>query len=307
MKQQCSWFSAIIKALLWCFGPTALLAIAGWAWLAPSEDEIRMGTAEPPLAIESRVGMDSHAVGTPLNLSERSKSMAWISEGWVVDLEKHVKLVAEPVIYSVDYVFGRMIEKKFGVQKGFTRTLLLLAMGIPISILLYFCGLSIIGVHMGFTGYKIGLRSFMLSVVSGVIIGMADLFQIGMGWYFLTTIAFIIGGLCLLIAAGFFVFDAFHSKFWSALLLFGCVYGFVLGIVVAGVLSILAIFAVCAMVISGVASGGFQIMNEPYVKKTAKLSDGTELEREYGDQWKDDCGRRWRNVGGNSFECEDEE
>ena len=66
MKQQCSRFSGIIKALLWCFGPTAPLAIAGWVWLAPSEDEIHMGTAEPPIAIESRVGMDSHAVWAPL-------------------------------------------------------------------------------------------------------------------------------------------------------------------------------------------------------------------------------------------------
>lgn len=306
MEQVGRKLSIIFRAFLWCAGPTALLAFAGWIWLAPSEDEIRVGTAEPPLAVEARVGMACHAVGTPLNMAERAKSASWISNRWVVDLEKRIKFIAEPVIYSVDYAFGRMIEKKFDVQKGFKRTLLMLATGIPISILLYFCGLCIVGVHIGFTGSGIGLRAFLFSVVSGVLIGMADLFQIGMEWYLLTTIAFIAGGFCLLIAVGLFVFDAFYSKFWAVLLLFGCVYGFVLGIVVAGVLSILAIFAVCAVVVSGVASGGFQIMNEPYVKKNARLSDGTELVREYGDNWKDSCGRRWRNVGGNTFECEDE-
>ena len=306
MKQQCNRFSAIIKTLLWCFGPTALLLIAGWIWLAPSEDEIRMGTAEPPLAVESRVGMASHAVGSLINMTERSKSMAWISKEWVVDVERHVKSLAEPIIYWVDYAFGRMIEIKFGIPKGLPRTLLMLATGVPVGLLLFFCGMWLIGGHMAFSCCRASMPAFYLSIIAGALIGMADLFQIGMEWYLLTTVAFLAGGACLLIAAGLIVFDIFQSKLWSLLLLCGCVYGFVLGVVLAGVLTILSMFAVIAIVISGIAGGGFQILSEPHASKSARLFDGTELEREYGDKWKDDKGRRWRNVGGNTFECEDE-
>jgi len=263
----------IIRSIVIFISPTVILAVAGWLWLAPSDAEIRMGTAEPPLAAETREYMSSHAVGSTINSQERAKSMDWVSKPWVVATEKHIKEIAEPIMYSVDYVMGRMVEYKFGAKKGLPRTLLLLAVGIPLVVVLFVAGAMFIGPHMAFSGSGLGYTVFMLSTASGIFIGMAETFQLGMEWYLLTTIAFLIGVALLFLSAGLTVIDAFRAKLWTVFVVIAIVYGFVLGVVISTVLTILAIFAVIAIFTSGIAVGGFQTMKES--AQTSSASSGS--------------------------------
>lgn len=301
---------AIIISTIIFIAPTVLLAVAGWLWLAPSDAEIRMGTAEPPLASESREYMRNHAVGSIINSQERAKSMDWVSKPWVVATEKHIKEIAEPIIYSVDYVMGRMIEYKFGVKKGFPRTLLLLAVGIPIVIVLFVAGAMFIGPHMTLSGSGLGYPVFMLSTASGILVGMADLFQLGMEWYLLPAIAFIAGAALLFLAAGLTVIDAFKAKLWTVFVVVAIGYGFVLGIVISSVLTILTIFGLIAIFSSGILCGGFQVLSDSANTSTCGTNDHYQSEGQsvsYDDNvpeepitvYKDENGVEYHGKGNN--------
>lgn len=296
-------FLSKLFSILCLFLPLALIAFAVWAWISPTAEEIAAGADVPPLAMEAQRTLAKYAIGSSQDMAVRAKIHTALTDERVIAVDKYLKDAADTVYYWTNYVLGRIIEIKLGYQRGWGRFFITLLIGVPACLLLYLAGIWLLSAHIAFTGTMRAMTVYKMTVSAGCLMGLGYILPASLDWHLVPmvwrAISFVLIGLSLLLA----VIDVFKANFLTLLLLVCGAYGFVIGVVMSNILVLLAFIGFALLFMMLVLYSHYYSAMEPYVKKTAKLTDGTELTRIVGsDEWEDSSGNRYKQTSGDMFE-----